>query len=137
MAGDTALFVIDIQNDLAASPKTRIPRWAEVRLAGTQLLSAARTAIAASKKEAEQKHHQDYASLSLIVHVQHEEQPEDGPLQKGTEPWKLVFEPLQCQDEWLVPKTTRTFVANPGGDRISPTSRGNCVITVVLFPLTF
>jgi nicotinamidase-related amidase len=103
MVGDTALFVIDIQNDLATDPKTRIPKWIEVRQAGTQLLSAARAMIAASKMDGE--------SLSLIVHVQHEEKSEDGPLQRGTEPWKLVFEPIEGSDnEWLVPKTTRTLI---------------------------
>ncbi|KAM0416979.1 hypothetical protein ACHAPT_013003 [Fusarium lateritium] len=101
----SALFVIDIQHDLVGDPKTEIPHAARIRDAGEVILSAARDI---SKTSGTQP--------PLIVFVQHEEAPEDGSLIKGTEPWKLVFEPRMTDDrEILVPKTTRdTFKSNPG-----------------------
>ncbi|RMJ17240.1 hypothetical protein CDV36_003049 [Fusarium kuroshium] len=89
----SALFVIDIQHDLARDPKTEIPHAARIRDAGEVILSAAR---GISRKS------------PLIVFVQHEEPPEEGPLVKGSEPWKLVFDSQTNNSrEILVPKTTR------------------------------
>ncbi|WAO87772.1 Isochorismatase domain-containing protein [Fusarium falciforme] len=102
---NSALFVIDIQHDLAGDPKTEIPHAARIRDAGEVILSAAR---GISQTEG--------AQPPLIVFVQHEEAPEEGPLVKGSDPWKLVFEPQTNNSrEILVPKTTRdTFKSNPG-----------------------
>ena len=93
----TALFVIDIQNDLATDPGTKIPHSERIRAAGEKILSAARAA-----KDVLQ------SGPSTIVFVQHEEKPESGPLVRGSEPWKLVFEPHPgASTEQLVAKWTR------------------------------
>jgi len=99
----TALFIIDIQNDLAADPKTKIPHAERVKKAATQILASARAVIAKNINKSD-----------IIVFVQHEETPESGPLVRGSEPWKLVFEPdeagLALGREVLVYKTTGEFV---------------------------
>ncbi|KAM5352051.1 hypothetical protein ACJ41O_004774 [Fusarium nematophilum] len=106
MVPKSALFVVDIQHDLATDPKTKIPHAARIRNAGEKILGAARGIADAYR-----------APSPLIVFVQHEETPESGPLVRGTEPWKLVFEPDTTNDrEILVSKTTRpgdTFASNP------------------------
>ncbi|RSL59264.1 hypothetical protein CEP54_007334 [Fusarium duplospermum] len=101
----SALFVIDIQHDLASDPKTEIPHAARIRDAGEVILSAARGISQTGG-----------AQSPLIAFVQHEEPPEEGPLVKGSEPWKLVFAPQTNNSrEILVSKTTRdTFKSNPG-----------------------
>lgn len=99
----SALFVIDIQRELAQDPKTRIPLAAKVCTAGEKILAASRAIIDAYRAKAAE-------SPSIIVFVQHEEKPEDGTLVKDTEPWKLVFEPREgVEEEILVAKTTREF----------------------------
>ncbi|RKK24526.1 Dihydrolipoyllysine-residue succinyltransferase component of 2-oxoglutarate dehydrogenase complex, mitochondrial [Fusarium oxysporum f. sp. cepae] len=97
----SALFVIDIQKDLAFDDKTEIPHAERIRDAGEQILEVAR-GIAADPKP-------------VIVFVQHEESPESGPLVKGSKPWELVFEndPNNTR-ELLVSKNQRdTFKSNP------------------------
>ncbi|TVY76920.1 Dihydrolipoyllysine-residue succinyltransferase component of 2-oxoglutarate dehydrogenase complex [Fusarium oxysporum f. sp. cubense] len=97
----SALFVIDIQKDLASDDKTKIPHAKRIRDAGEQILEVAR-GIAADPKP-------------IIVFVQHEESPESGPLVKGSKPWELVFEndPNNTR-ELLVSKNQRdTFKSNP------------------------
>ena len=90
----TALFIIDIQNDLATDPKSKIPHADRIKAAGEEILSAARLQQGAPQ---------------IIIFVQHEEQPEDGPLVRGSEPWKLVFEPREdAPRERRIPKWTRT-----------------------------
>lgn len=74
----SALFVIDIQKDLASDGKTEIPHAERIRDAGEQILEVAR-GIAADPKP-------------IIVFVQHEESPKSGPLVTGSKPWELVFE---------------------------------------------
>ena len=99
----TALFIIDIQKDLAANLKTQIPHAERVKKAATQILASARQVIA-----------KDTNKSDIIVFVQHEETPESGPLVRGSEPWKLVFEPdeagLALGREVLVYKTTSEFL---------------------------
>ncbi|KLP04579.1 uncharacterized protein Y057_3901 [Fusarium fujikuroi] len=97
----SALFVIDIQKDLASDDKTEIPHAERIRDAGEQILEVAR-GIAADPKP-------------IIVFVQHEESPESGPLVTGSKPWELVFEndPNNTR-ELLVSKNQRdTFKSNP------------------------
>ncbi|KAH6649222.1 Isochorismatase-like protein [Chaetomium tenue] len=105
----TALFVIDIQNDLATDPATQIPHAERVKVAGHRILSTARTVLGAQNKGT--------TTPGMIFFVQHEEEPESGPLVRGSEPWKLVFEPrADVQEERLVSKWTRpgdTFESNP------------------------
>ncbi|KAK4032706.1 Isochorismatase-like protein [Parachaetomium inaequale] len=103
----TALFVIDIQNDLATDPGTRIPHAARIRAAGDKILSVARAVLDGRGASP--------PSPGLIVFVQHEEKPEDGTLVRGSEPWKLVFEPRRdAPEELLISKWTRdTFESNP------------------------
>ncbi|KAJ3511133.1 hypothetical protein NM208_g15460 [Fusarium decemcellulare] len=105
MASPTsALFVVDIQKDLALDPETKIPDAARIRDAGTSILAVARGITSGSGAES-----------PLIVFVQHEESAKDGPLVRGTEPWELVFEPQTGNErELVVPKNTRdTFKSNP------------------------
>ncbi|KUI73345.1 Streptothricin hydrolase [Cytospora mali] len=104
----SALFVVDIQRGLAQDPKTRIPHAERVCSAGDKILSVARGIIDSYRIRAQR-------SPSVIVVVQHEEEPEDGPLVRDTEPWRLVFEPRDgVPEEVLVAKTTRnTFETNP------------------------
>lgn len=97
----TALFVIDIQNDLATDPKTRIPYAA-------RLLDAADKVIASTRKQLDALRQTQDQSRPLLVFVQHSEDPSSGALVEGTKPWELVFHPrADDADEILVGKTTR------------------------------
>jgi nicotinamidase-related amidase len=102
----SALFVIDIQNELAADPQTEIPHASRVREVGGKILSAARGLAALPGK-----------MPTLIVFVQHEEPPEDGTLIRGSEAWKLVFNPLADADcEILIAKNTGKYPIFTGSD---------------------
>ncbi|ORY18337.1 Isochorismatase-like protein [Clohesyomyces aquaticus] len=118
----TGLFVIDIQADMASDPSTEIPHASRIRDAATQILAKARTTIDSARAKNENPG-------LRIVFVQHEEQPEEGPLVKGTMAWELVFKPREGEE--IVGKTTRdTFESNPGlADRL----REDGVGTVVAF----
>ncbi|KAF3045388.1 hypothetical protein E8E11_005951 [Didymella keratinophila] len=109
----TALFVIDIQHALASSPSTRVPHATRIIDAGTQILNDARSIISGSLTRGEP------AFLDIIV-VQHSESPSEGPLQKDSTEWELVFPPLGLDwtshtgSERLVSKDVRdTFESNP------------------------
>jgi nicotinamidase-related amidase len=94
----TALFCVDIQNDLAGEgfPNTS-PHAERIRKNGTEILKRVRKAIEDAEKE-------NRAPPLELVFVQHEE-PE-GPLVRGTDTWKLVFEPAgERKTEKLVSKT--------------------------------
>lgn len=94
----TALFVIDIQDELARDPKTRIPAGDRVVDAATTLLDRARSRVNEARSKSED------SNLALIF-VQHEESDEGGTLMKGTKPWELVFKPRDGEGhERLVPK---------------------------------
>lgn len=103
----TALFVIDIQGELANDPATQIPYTDRVVQAGERILQSARRAL--SDTTARNNH----KAPSLIAFVQHEET--DGTLLRDSEAWKLVFPPQPgVESEILVAKTTRdTFESNP------------------------
>lgn len=108
----TALFVIDIQNDLVTDPGTKIPHADRVLAAGASVLHAARVAAAYSGDSENSRTTPD----PLVVFVQHEEAPESGPLVWGSKAWELVFSPLTgCPErEIVVSKTARdTFESNP------------------------
>lgn len=97
----SALFVVDIQRELAQDPKTRIPHAERVCSTGEKILAAARTIIDSYRSKSQE-------SPSLIVFVQHEEKPDEGTLVRGTEPWHLVFDPREgVKEEILIAKTTR------------------------------
>jgi nicotinamidase-related amidase len=100
---ETALFVIDIQHDLVGDPSTEIPHAARIKEAGSCILSTVRQLNTDSERP------------TLVVFVQHEEPPESGSLVRGSDAWKLAFDPLPGQEhEILVSKTTRnTFETNP------------------------
>ncbi|KAL3954598.1 hypothetical protein ACCO45_010161 [Purpureocillium lilacinum] len=86
----TALFVVDIQNELAGDPQTEIPHAARIRAAGDKILSAARN-LASSAPEGKQP------ALIVFRALETRVQPHDG-----------------AKDEILVAKTTRdTFESNP------------------------
>lgn len=100
----TALFVIDIQNELAGNPQTQVPGTDKLRAAAEKILAASRS-LADAAGEGQER--------ALTVFVQHEEDPTSGgSLVRGAEPWKLVFPPRDgVMDEILVSKTTRTFLS--------------------------
>jgi hypothetical protein len=101
----TALFVVDIQNDMANDPKTEIPHAARIRDVGAKILVKARAVEDNSTLI-------DGGSKMSIVFVQHEESPGDGPLVKGMKPWELVFDPRKgAGSERLVAKTTRQILS--------------------------
>jgi len=85
----TAIFIIDIQKGVADDPEHEIPTAARIRKAGSKILETARQILDAT-------HTTTTATPPLlIVFIQHEEPPEDGPLNRGSELWKLVFEPRE------------------------------------------
>lgn len=97
----SALFVIDMQRELAQDPKTCIPH-------AERLCSNAGNIIVAARNIIDPYRYEDQQSPSIIVFVQHEEGPGEGTLVRDTEPWKLVFEPREdVKEEMLVAKTTR------------------------------
>lgn len=94
----TALFVIDIQVELAQNATTEIPHAARIREAVTSILVRARQAIDAASGVSDVE----------IVFVQHEESADKGPLVKGSKPWGLVFKPRDGNTwERLVTKDVR------------------------------
>ncbi|KAK1753609.1 Isochorismatase-like protein [Echria macrotheca] len=106
MTTRTALFVIDIQNDLTTDPATRIPAADRIRTAGEKILTTARRLQTDNIRDAKSD------PPGMIVIVQHEDLPGQGPLKKDTPAWELVFPPET--GEYLVQKTTRdTFESNP------------------------
>jgi len=96
-----ALFVIDIQVELAQNATTEIPHAERILDAGTRILQRARQAIDSATE-------QGRVPGLEIVFVQHEEVAEKGPLIKGSKPWELVFKP-QDNGRWerLVSKDIR------------------------------
>ena len=97
----TALFVIDIQGELAQDPKTEIPHAKRIREAGDVILTKAREAI--DKARANGQH----SDLEIVI-VQHEEKPEEGTMIRGSKSWELVFAPREGDDtEILVSKDVR------------------------------
>ena len=103
MTATTALFIIDIQNDLATDPKTKIPHAGRVRAAGDEILSAARRVL-----DAQHSSNPQARPHPILFFVQHHEKPEEGPLVRGSDAWKLVFEPRrESHLEVVVHKTTR------------------------------
>jgi len=94
----SALFVIDIQNDLATEPSTRIPAAERLTDAGTNILASMRALIDAYRGKGA-------LSPFVILVVQHEEP--DGIMKPGSEAWKVVFPPREgVAEESLVAKTT-------------------------------
>jgi hypothetical protein len=97
----TAIFVIDIQVELAQNATTEIPHAGRIRGAGTRILQRARQVIDSAS---------EYGRVPdlEIVFVQHQEVAEKGPLVKGSKPWELVFKPRD-NNRWerLVSKDIR------------------------------
>lgn len=97
MSSRTALFVIDIQNDMATDPQTRIPH-------ADRLLDSAGKVLASTRRQLDGARQAE--DRPLIVFVQHEEDPSSGALVRGSKPWELVFAPrADDADEILVAKT--------------------------------
>ena len=94
-----ALFIIDVQDELALDPLTRIPHAGRIRDAGDALLQRARKHNDQARSKGEDP------SLQLIF-VQHDEP--DGTMMKGSKAWELVFIPRDGDDiERLVAKQTK------------------------------
>jgi nicotinamidase-related amidase len=101
----TALFVIDIQEDLAGELGTEIPHAGRIREAGTKILADARQTIDTAREKGEDP------SLTIIF-VQHDEKAEEGALVRGSKPWELIFKPREGDKaERVVAKQTRTLTA--------------------------
>jgi hypothetical protein len=101
MVNPTALFVIDIQNENATDPATRVRAADRVKGAGKNILRCARLALDTYRET------RTTALPILIIFVQHEDLPGTGTLLKDTEAWNLVFEPRPgVEEEILVQKTT-------------------------------
>ena len=99
----TALFVIDIQNEMAGEGfSTAIPHAKRIRTTAAEILNRARNAVDSAHKKSQSP------PLELVF-VQHEEFSETGGgLIRDTEPWKLVFNPREEESvpaEKLVAKT--------------------------------
>ena len=100
----SAIFVVDIQHELAGDDKTCIPHADRVKSASERILTSARRISDSSKVET------SAPPPPLLVFVQHEEDAASGTLVRGSEPWKLVFEPrANNENEILVAKTTREW----------------------------
>ncbi len=96
-----ALFVIDIQNLMVTDTSNSIPRAEDVKAAGSSILSSARGITDSCRR-------QNKPAPSVIVVVQHEEDPDSGGLVRGTGPWGSSSPPRSDDaEEWLVAKTTR------------------------------
>ncbi|KAL1797059.1 hypothetical protein ACET3X_005599 [Alternaria dauci] len=121
----TALFVIDVQAELAQNATTEIPHAERIRAAGSSILQRARSAIDSASK-------QGRVSELEIVFVQHEEGAEKGALVRGSKAWELVFQPRD-DDRWerLVSKDVRdTFASNP---QLAVQLKNEGVDTIVAF----
>ncbi|KAK1751384.1 Isochorismatase-like protein [Echria macrotheca] len=114
MAPAAALFYIDIQKGIADDREHEIPAAARIRHAGAKILETARSLLDTHSRRVDESS-SDEARPALIVFIQHEEPPEDGPLNRGSELWKLVFEPRDgVSQEWLVQKKDDdVFTSNP------------------------
>jgi nicotinamidase-related amidase len=98
-----ALFVIDIQEELAGDLGTQIPHANRIREAGTKILADARKLIDTAREKGGEP------PLSIFI-IQHEETPEDGTMVRGSKPWELIFSPRKGDEtERVVGKTTRTL----------------------------
>ncbi|RAK95491.1 isochorismatase hydrolase [Aspergillus ibericus CBS 121593] len=96
MTSRTALFITDLQTELLTSPETRIPHADRILTASTEILTTARSIIDAHRDT-------NRLSPSLIVFVQHEENPTTGgTMIKGIEPWELHFAPRESVEEEIV-----------------------------------
>lgn len=91
----TALFVVDIQVELAGDPETQIPHAERIRNTGQVILSKARAANALI---------QDADIDVRIIFVQHHEMEGEGTLLKGSKAWELVFKPMD-EREYFVEKS--------------------------------
>jgi nicotinamidase-related amidase len=97
----TALFVIDIQHALALDPQTAIPHASRVTETSIAILSRARAHIDSARAKGQ------IPDLEIIV-VQHEETPDRGNLQRGSQAWELVFPPRDGdKNERVVGKDVR------------------------------
>lgn len=97
----TALFVIDIQHALALDPKAAIPHASRVIHSSTAILNKARSHIDSTRARGKSP------DLEIFI-VQHEETPDSGSLQRGSQAWELVFPPRDWdENERLVGKDVR------------------------------
>jgi nicotinamidase-related amidase len=91
----TALFVIDIQGELAQDPSTEIPHAKRIREVGDAILAKARGAIDGARTNGQ------HPNLEIVI-VQHEEKPEEGTMIRGSKPWELVFAPREGDNAEIV-----------------------------------
>ncbi|PYH40845.1 Isochorismatase hydrolase [Aspergillus saccharolyticus JOP 1030-1] len=108
MAPRRALFIIDIQKELAVDSKTRVPHADRVIASAEGILEAARSVIDSHREN-------NQLSPWAIYFIQHEDSPEKGTLVRGSEPWELAFTPRVDVEEEIViaKKTGNTFESNP------------------------
>ena len=98
----SAIFVIDIQHEMAGDPSTSVPDVDALKSATTKILSTARAIIDGSRAKGAQ-------SPLTLVFVQHEEPAGSGGLERDSKQWELVFPPRENDsEEVLVAKTHGT-----------------------------
>jgi nicotinamidase-related amidase len=107
----TALFVIDIQVDLADNTSSQIPHASRVRDAAAAILAKARNQINSARTNGENL-------PAIIVFVQHEERPDQGSLVKGSPLWELVFKPRKDDDAERVVSKTVGRLSIPSNGRL-------------------
>ena len=102
----TALFVIDVQVDLAQKADSEVPDAEAIREALSNLIKGVRDYNDTEKTNAAQK--------VQLVFVQHNDLDPEDPLAKGKPTWELVFKPNEHEGDWYISKDVRdTFESNP------------------------
>lgn len=91
-----ALFVIDVQVDLAQDPATQIADATELRATLSTVLHHVRSVNAGLQ-----------TPHVRLVFVQHNDRDADDALAMGKPGWQLVFAPLTADGDWLVHKSDR------------------------------
>ncbi|MCO5565769.1 hypothetical protein L7F22_019444 [Adiantum nelumboides] len=101
----TALFIIDVQVDLAEKADSEVPDAEAIREALNSLIKGVR----------DYNHNQSVTSQKVqLIFVQHNDRNPKDPLAKGKSTWELVFKPKEEEGDWYISKDVRdTFESNP------------------------
>lgn len=99
----TALFIIDVQVDLADKADSEVPDAEAIREALNSLIKGVRD------------YNQSVPSQKVqLIFVQHNDRDPKDPLAKGKFTWELVFKPKVEEGDWYISKDVRdTFESNP------------------------
>lgn len=118
----SALFIIDVQVDIADQVDSEVPDASAIRETLDKLIKGVR----------EHNHSRvsnDSEKVQLIF-VQHNDRNPEDPLAKGKPTWELVFKPNEHEGDWYVTKDVRdTFESNPDlSDRLKREGIQNLVM---------